>query len=45
MADAREQLGITESRDSAVIAAVAGAGMRSSQGNFGFGDANKNKLS
>ncbi len=35
MADAREELGIVEPRDSAVIAQVAGAGMRSSQENFG----------
>lgn len=35
MADAREELGIIEPRDSAVIARVAGAGMRSSQENFG----------
>lgn len=35
MADAREELGIIEPRDSAVIAKVAGAGMRSSQENFG----------
>ena len=35
MADAREELGIIEPRDSAVIAQVAGAGMRSSQENFG----------
>ncbi|KAL3779209.1 hypothetical protein HJC23_006023 [Cyclotella cryptica] len=37
MADAREELGIFEPRDSAVIAAVAGAGLRSSQENFGEG--------
>jgi dihydrofolate synthase/folylpolyglutamate synthase len=35
MADAREELGIIEPRDSAVIAEVAGAGLRSSQENFG----------
>lgn len=35
MADAREELGIIEPRDSAVIAEVAGAGMRNSQENFG----------
>lgn len=34
MADARETLGIVEPRDSAVIAEVAGAGLRSSQENF-----------
>jgi hypothetical protein len=34
MADAREELGIVELRDSKVIAAVAGAGLRSSQENF-----------
>ena len=34
MADAREELGIDEPRDSGVIAAVAGAGLRSSQENF-----------
>ena len=34
MADAREELGIVEPRDSAVIAEVAGAGLRSSQENF-----------
>lgn len=34
MADARETLGIVEPRDSAVIAEVAGAGMRNSQENF-----------
>jgi len=44
MADAREQLGIIEPRDSAVIAEVAGAGMRSSQENFGDAN-NKIKLS
>jgi len=37
MADAREELGIVEPRDSAVIAEVAGAGLRSSQENFGDG--------
>jgi dihydrofolate synthase/folylpolyglutamate synthase len=41
MADAREELGIVEPRDSAVIAAVAGAGFRSSQENFGDGDTKK----
>lgn len=35
MADAREELGIIEPRDSRVIAEVSGAGMRSSQENFG----------
>eukprot|EP01082_Thalassiosira_pseudonana_P014258 g12827.t1 g12827 contig7:247939-249810(+) len=35
MADAREELGIVEPRDSAVISEVAGAGLRSSQENFG----------
>lgn len=40
MADARETLGIVEPRDSAVIAEVAGAGMRSSQENFS--DSKKN---
>ena len=35
MADAREELGIVEPRDSRVIAEVSGAGMRSSQENFG----------
>lgn len=35
MADAREALGIHEPRDSAVIAEVAGAGLRNSQENFG----------
>jgi len=35
MADAREELGIVEPRDSAVIAEVAGAGFKSSQENFG----------
>jgi dihydrofolate synthase/folylpolyglutamate synthase len=39
MADARERLGIVEPRDSHVISAVAGAGMRSSQENFS-GDSN-----
>lgn len=34
MADAREEVGIIEPRDSAVIAQVAGAGMRNSQENF-----------
>ena len=34
MADVREELGIVEPRDSAVIAEVAGAGLRSSQENF-----------
>jgi len=34
MADAREELGIIEPRDSDVIAEVAGAGMRNSQENF-----------
>ena len=34
MADAREELGIIEPRDSAIIADVAGAGYRSSQENF-----------
>jgi dihydrofolate synthase/folylpolyglutamate synthase len=38
MADAREELGIVEARDSKVIAAVAGAGLRSSQENFGDND-------
>lgn len=37
MADVREELGIVEPRDSAVIAAVAGAGFRSSQENFDDG--------
>ena len=37
MADAREELGIVEPRDSAVIAEVAGAGLRNSQENFGDG--------
>ena len=37
MADAREELGIVEPRDSEVIAEVAGAGMRNSQENFGDG--------
>ena len=41
MADAREELGIVEPRDSAVIAGVAGAGFRSSQENFGGGDTKK----
>ena len=41
MADAREELGIVEPRDSAVIAAVAGAGLRSSQENFGETKENK----
>ena len=40
MADARETLGIVEPRDSAVIAEVAGAGMRNSQENFS--DSKKN---
>ncbi|KAL7554109.1 hypothetical protein ACHAWF_017500 [Thalassiosira exigua] len=35
MADAREELGIEEPRDSKVISEVAGAGLRSSQENFG----------
>ncbi|KAL7538097.1 hypothetical protein ACHAXR_011321 [Thalassiosira sp. AJA248-18] len=35
MADAREELGIVEARDSTVIAEVAGAGLRNSQENFG----------
>ena len=34
MADAREELGIVEPRDSKVIAEVSGAGLRSSQENF-----------
>ena len=34
MADAREELGIVEPRDSSVIAEVAGSGLRSSQENF-----------
>eukprot|EP00571_Detonula_confervacea_P017195 CAMPEP_0172311362 /NCGR_PEP_ID=MMETSP1058-20130122/14630_1 /TAXON_ID=83371 /ORGANISM="Detonula confervacea, Strain CCMP 353" /LENGTH=626 /DNA_ID=CAMNT_0013024521 /DNA_START=95 /DNA_END=1975 /DNA_ORIENTATION=+ len=38
MADAREELGIVEPRDSAVIAEVAGAGLGSSQENFGADD-------
>ncbi|KAL3822478.1 hypothetical protein ACHAXA_006906 [Cyclostephanos tholiformis] len=41
MADAREELGIVEPRDSAVIADVAGAGFRSSQENFLDGDTKK----
>jgi len=35
MADARDALGIVEPRDSAVVAEVAGAGLRNSQENFG----------
>ncbi len=41
MADAREELGIVEPRDSAVIVGVAGAGFRSSQENFGGSDTKK----
>ena len=41
MADAREELGIVEPRDSAVIAGVTGAGFRSSQENFGGSDTKK----
>jgi len=41
MADAREELGIVEPRDSKVIAEVAGAGLRSSQENFGDGKKKK----
>ena len=35
MSDAREELGIVEARDSTVIAQVSGAGLRSTQENFG----------
>jgi dihydrofolate synthase/folylpolyglutamate synthase len=38
MVDARKELGIVEPRDSKVIAAVAGAGLQSSQENFGHGN-------
>lgn len=41
MADAREELGIVEPRDSDAIADVAGAGFRNSQENFDDGDKKK----
>ena len=45
MADAREELGIVEPRDSDAIADVAGAGFRSSQENFDDGDKKKGRSS